>query len=310
MKNGETETMAGSAIGSDWSELIQECLINIFSRLTLEQRWRGPMLVCKSWLSACKEPSLNTAFDLDYRFNSIRESSDWWIPDFEMKIDSMLRSVVDWSGAFITEIRTRHCSDHSVNLVAERCPNLLVLSIRSCPNVTDASMFQIAFKCTKLREIDISYCYKISREALVMIGRNCPNLKVLKRNLLNWLDPSQIVGIVPDEYLNAFPQDGDEEAAAIAEFMPNLNRLELRFSTLTRKGLSSICEACLNIEYFDLAGCANLASREIANAASSLKNLKDMKKSNYYIPRSVMHTERYGHWRLFDERFQNDVIRI
>ncbi|XP_065850885.1 F-box protein SKIP1-like [Euphorbia lathyris] len=310
MKNDEIETMAGSGLCSDWSELIQECLINIFSRLTLEQRWRGPMLVCKSWLSACKEPSLNTAFDLDYRFNSRIESSRWWIPDFEMKMDCMLRSVVDWSDASLTEIRTRHCSDSSVNFVAERCPNLLVLSIRSCPNVTDASMFQIAVRCTKLREIDISYCYEISRESLVMIGRNCPNLKVLKRNFLNWLDPSQLVGIIPDEYMNACPENGDEEAAAIAEFMPNLNHLELRFSKLTGKGLFTICEACLNIEFFDLSGCANLASRDIANAASSLKNLKQMKKSNFYVPRSVMHTERYGHWRLYDERFQTDVFRI
>ncbi|WCJ30125.1 SKP1 interacting partner 1 [Euphorbia peplus] len=300
----------GPNSGSNWSELTEECLINIFSRLTFEHRWRGPMFVCKSWLSACKDPSLNSIFDLDARFNSITESSRWWIPDFETKIDSMLLSVVDWSAGSLTDIRTRHCSDRSINIVAERCPNLLNLSIRSCPNVTDASMLQIAFKCTKLREIDISYCYEISHESLVMIGRNCPNLEVLKRNFMNWLDPSQHVGIVPNEYLNACPQDGDEEAAAIAGLMPNLNHLELRFSKLTGKGLSTICESCLKIEYLDLSGCANLTSRDIANATSGLKSLKEIKRPNYYIPRSVLHTERYGHWRLYDERFQTDVFRI
>ncbi|MCI47141.1 F-box protein SKIP1-like, partial [Trifolium medium] len=85
--------------------------------------------------------------------------------------------------------------------------------MRSCPRVTDDSISKIAVGCPKLRELDISYCYEITHESLVLIGRNCTNLKVLKRNLMNWLDPSQHVGIVPADYLNACPQDGDAEAA-------------------------------------------------------------------------------------------------
>ncbi|KDP38696.1 hypothetical protein JCGZ_04049 [Jatropha curcas] len=307
----DTETGTETELlGRDWSELTHECLINIIARLTLEHRWRGPMLVCKSWLNACKDCSLNSTFDLDALFDSSTELSRWWIPEFERKMDSMLRSVVAWSDGSLTEIRTRHCSDRALCFVAERCPNLEVLSIKSCPNVTDASMAKVAFKCTKLKEVDISYCYEISHESLVMIGRNCPNLKVLKRNFMNWLDPSQHMGIVPDGYLNACPQDGDSEAAAIAKSMPQLEHLELRFSKLSSKGLASICEACLNLEYLDLCGCANLTSRDIINATSGLKNLKEIKKPNFYIPRSVFHTERYGHWRLYDERFQTDVFRI
>lgn len=161
-----------------------------------------------------------------------------------------------------------------------------------------------------LKELDISYCYEISHESLVLIGTNCPNLKFLKRNLMNWLDPSQHVGIVPDEYLDACPQDGDAEAAAIGKSMPHLEHLELRFSKLSAKGLVSISEGCLNLKYLDLFGCANLTGRDIANASSNLKNLKEIKRPNFYIPRSVFHTERYGHWRLYDERFQTDVFRI
>lgn len=191
-----------------------------------------------------------------------------------------------------------------------RCPNLEVLSIRSCPRVTDDSISRIAFGCPNLRELDISYCYEITHESLMLIGKNCPNLKVLKRNLMNWLDPSQHAGIVPVDYLNACPQDGDSEAAAIANSMPNLEWLEIRFSKLSAKGLNLICQGCPNIELLDLSGCANLSSRDIANASSSLSHLKDIKKPNFYIPRSVFHAERYGHWRLYDERFQTDVFRI
>lgn len=127
---------------------------------------------------------------------------------------------------------------------------------------------------------------------------------------MNWLDPSQHTGIVPKEYLNAIPQDGDSEAAVIGKFMPHLLCLELRFSKLSAKGLVLISEGCLDLEYLDLSGCANVTSREIVNATANLKSLKDIKKPNFYIPRSVFHTERYGHWRLYDERFQTDVFRI
>ncbi|XP_020231295.1 F-box protein SKIP1 [Cajanus cajan] len=295
---------------SDWGELTRECLINILSRLSVRDRWRGTMLVCKSWFSAFKEPSLHSVFDLDSQFDSLPELTRWWTLEFEAKIDCMLLSVVEWAQSSLTQIRIRHCSDRSLALVAQRCPNLEVLSIRSCPRVTDDSISRIALSCPKLRELDISYCYEITHESLVLIGKNCPNLKVLKRNLMNWLDPSQHQGIVPDEYLNACPQDGESEAAAIADSMPGLEWLEIRFSKLSAKGINTICEGCPNLEFLDLSGCANLTSRDIVSASSSLVHLKEIKKPNFYIPRSVFHTERYGHWRLYDERFQTDIFRI
>ena len=190
-----------------------------------------------------------------------------------------------------------------------RCPNLEVLSIKSCANVTDRSMAKIALGCQKLQEVDISYCHEISNVSLSLIGKHCPNIKTLKRNFFNTLDPSQQKGIVPDSYLSACPQDVDSEAVAIAKFMPNLEHLELCFSKLSAKALTLICKGCPNLKYLDLFGCVNLTSRDIVNATSSLENL-EIRKPNFYIPRSVFHTERYGHWRLYDERFQTDIFRI
>ncbi|KAJ0090845.1 hypothetical protein Patl1_14569 [Pistacia atlantica] len=308
MSNQE-ENETDSAPSSNWAELTHVCLLNILSRLTLTQRWTGPMFVCRSWFSACKDPVFHSAFDLETHFESLAESPRWWTPEFERRIDSMLRSVIEWSEGSLVEIKTRHCSDRALSFAAERCPNLEVLSIKSCPNVTDNSLTRIAFRCSKLRELDISYCYEVSHQSLAIIGRNCQNLKVLKRNLMNW-DASQHEGIVPKEYLNACPQDGDSEASAIARFMPNLEHLELRFSKLSARGLCLICEGCLNMECLDLSGCINFTSRDIVNTTSNLKNLKQIIKPNFYIPRSVFHTDRYGHWRLYDERFQTDIFRI
>ncbi|XP_042495940.1 F-box protein SKIP1 [Macadamia integrifolia] len=305
-RGGECETKSDS----DWAELTHECLTNILSRLSLEDRWRGTMLVCKSWFRVCKDPCFFSTFDLESQFQSVPESPLWWSPEFERKIDAMLLSIVNWSAAHLKEIRVRHCSERSLAFVAERCPNLEVLSIKSCPNVTNTSLFKIASGCPLLKELDISYCYEVSYESLEMIGKKCLNLKVFKRNFMNWLDPSQHRGVVSDEYLNACPQDGDVEAAAIVKFMPHLEHLELRFSKLSASGLGTISKGCPNLEYLDLFGCANLTSRDMANASANLKNLKRIVKPNFYIPRSVFHTERYDHWRLYDERFQTDIFRI
>ncbi|XP_058067698.1 F-box protein SKIP1-like [Magnolia sinica] len=294
----------------DWADLTHVCLINVLSRVGHEDRWKGPMLVCRSWLHASKDPSLFSTFDLEPRFQSTtsEDSPLWWRPDFEAKIDGMLRSAVDWSEGRIEEIRVRHCSDRSLAFAAERSPNLQVLSIKSCPNVTDTSIAKIASRCCMLRELDISYCYEISYKSLELIGRGCPNLKVLKRNLMNWLDPSQHSGIVPSAYLNALPQDGDREASVIAEHMCNLEHLELKFSKMSDKGLALISDGCGSLEHLDLFGCANLRSQAMEHAFAKLKNLKKLVRPNFFIPRSSFNAERYGHWRLYDERFQTGAF--
>ncbi|KAM5548231.1 F-box protein SKIP1 [Rosa sericea] len=294
---------------SDWAGLTHECLANILARLPLEHRWRA-MLLCKSWLLACKDPHLNSRFVIEPEPMPEYGSAQWWAPELGRRVDSILRSVAEWSEGSLREIRTRNCSNESLHFVAQRCPNLEVLSIKCCPNVTDASITDIAFRCTVIKELDISYCHEISHESLVLIGKNCPNLTIVKRNALNMLDPSEHAGIVPEEYLKTCPQDGNLEADAIGKCMPNLKHLELRFSKVTAKGLGLISAGCLKLEYLDVFGCVNLNSRDIDKATSELKNLKEIKRPNFYIPRSVFHTERYGHWRLYDERFQTDIFRI
>lgn len=63
-KSEGKKEVIGSGLGRDWSELNREYLIDILSRLSLEERWSGPMLVCKPWMYACDDPSLNSVFDL------------------------------------------------------------------------------------------------------------------------------------------------------------------------------------------------------------------------------------------------------
>jgi len=86
---------------------------------------------------------------------------------------------------------------------------------------------------------------------------------------LNWLDPTQYIGIVPDDYLNACPQDGDSEAAAIANSFLHPKLLEIKFSKWLKDSIAS----------------------------SYLLELRDIEKPNSYYPKflSFFHGESYGH---------------
>ncbi|KAJ3693347.1 hypothetical protein LUZ60_008827 [Juncus effusus] len=297
-----------------WSDLTTVCLLNIFRRLGLSDRWLVAMRVCKSWLDAAHDSCLWTSLDLEPAFEAAGagrpDAAAWWTPAFQRRVDGMMRSVAEWSDGGLKEVRVRHCSDQALCFLAERSPNLQILSVRSSQSVTDESISKIANSCPNLIELDISNCYEVSYKSIELIGQNCPNLVILRRNLLNWLDPSQHRGVVPESYLRNLPQDGDCEASSIARFMPNLKHLELRFSKLSGTGLKEIAESCNSLEFLDLAGCANLTNRGIEQVRANLKSIKTIIKPNFFMPRSAFNAERYGHWQLYDERFQTNVFQI
>ncbi|KAG2243841.1 hypothetical protein Bca52824_094308 [Brassica carinata] len=275
--------MGSTTLHPDWTELTRECLIDIFSRLSMGKRWDGPMLVCKKWMNVCQDTSLNAVLDLETEFLSSTDTTIyWWSPEFEEKVDSIIRSVVDQSQGELKELRVRHCTNESLSYVAERCPNLEVLSVKYSPKVTVESMRKIALNCTKLKELDISCSYEISCECMELVGTNCKNLQVLKRNLM---EPSEVKRLrryacVTQQYLSSETL-GNVDAYTIGRHMPQLKHLELRDTTLTDKALAHLCKRCSNLEYLDLVGCSYLTSVGIANGTSSLKNLKEIKKPDF-----------------------------
>ncbi|KAG2266856.1 hypothetical protein Bca52824_073935 [Brassica carinata] len=179
-KSEGKKEVIGSGLGRDWSELNREYLIDILSRLSLEERWSGPMLVCKPWMYACDDPSLNSVFDLYTWFERSRISNLWYSYEKPgVTLDSFLRCVVDRSQGGLKEIRVRHCSDQSLLYAAESCPKLEVIWIKNCLDVTDVSMAKIASNCLKLRELDISNSIEISKKALKMVEGSCKNVKII-----------------------------------------------------------------------------------------------------------------------------------
>ncbi|KAI5400982.1 hypothetical protein KIW84_065718 [Lathyrus oleraceus] len=125
---------------AEWAELTRDCLTNILSRLSAKDQWLGAMLVCKSWFSAFKEPSLHSVFNLQPYFDLSRKSTLLSTRKFKSKIDSMLQPVVQSTHIFLTQICIQRCSDRSLDLVGQReldisnCFNLKVLK-RNMTNI-------------------------------------------------------------------------------------------------------------------------------------------------------------------------------
>lgn len=121
---GEEKEEAAAEESRDWSEMTPVCLANVFRRITLEDRWKGAMLVCRAWLDAARDPSLFQSFDLEPAFDAASsgrpDDATWWTPAFRRRVDSMLRSAAHCAAGSLREIRVRHCSDDALFFSAER----------------------------------------------------------------------------------------------------------------------------------------------------------------------------------------------
>ncbi|KAG1327529.1 putative F-box/LRR-repeat protein 19 [Cocos nucifera] len=121
---GEEKKEAEAEEIRDWSELTPVCLANVFRRLTLEDRWKGAMLVCRAWLDAACDSSLFESFDLEPAFDATGsgrpDDAAWWTPAFCRRVDSMLRFAIHCATGALWEIRVRHCSDDALSFSAER----------------------------------------------------------------------------------------------------------------------------------------------------------------------------------------------
>ncbi|GJN09767.1 hypothetical protein PR202_ga27801 [Eleusine coracana subsp. coracana] len=99
------------------------CLAEVFSRLALEDLWRGAMACCRSWWDATRShPELFAVLDLEPGFESVvgGEAAAWWTPAFQRRVDAMLRAAAELAAGDLREVRVRHCSDALV-FAAVRC---------------------------------------------------------------------------------------------------------------------------------------------------------------------------------------------
>ncbi|CAM6100711.1 unnamed protein product [Calypogeia fissa] len=291
-----------------WEDLTKEALVEVFTRVDFEDKYRNVALVCKAWRRAVMEAACWVEVDIDSSFEKRKETAIWWTTEFETRMESMIMTVVDWGSSHLRQLRTRHCSDKALQCIAQRCPNLRLLHIQMSQNVTNESMTRLASICPKLESVDLSECRSVSAETLSKLGEHCKGLTELKRNMREIDGNCRMRSFgIPQRILQLVPM-GDQEANVISKCMPQLKRLEMRNSTVHDQCLLLLAENCTELEFLDLCGCSYLTGRGLDEAQQKLPPLILFKKP--ILPERNLQFERYGHWQLFDNRFSHQYLEF
>ncbi|KAG6555460.1 hypothetical protein Mapa_002691 [Marchantia paleacea] len=245
-----------------WAALNGEVLVEIFDLLSFEERVTILPLVCKDWREASLYPASWRNVDMipwiTWKANSV------CIGAGEVNMDRLVRFVVDRSCGKLRKLRTRFCTNETVDYLAEKCPQLTVLSIRDSIMINDESAVRLAERCTRIEELDLSDCYNMSAKSIEVFGKKCPQLIGFARNMIN-------MNLYEDS-----PPRGDEEASAIAMYMVNLKHLELkRMSTLTGVGLMHIASSCKHLENLNISCCSDLSPAILDKLPALCPKLKD-----------------------------------
>ncbi|VVB07874.1 unnamed protein product [Arabis nemorensis] len=104
--------------------------------------------------------------------------------------------------------------------------------------VTDSLLTYIADRSSKLRSLSLVISSLLTDEGFVTAVAKLPLLEELK--------------------LEPYERDGDDDALAIAESMPQLRHLQLIWNKLTDTGLKAILDKCPHLEHLDLRKCSKI----------------------------------------------------
>lgn len=293
-----------------WADLTYEAMVEILKRVGFEDLYVTVPLVCKAWRAASLDRACWERVHMEGCFNMRPETAAWWQPSFEKKMDYMVTLAVKRSCGTLRELSTRHCSNSALSHLASRCSSVRYVSVVSSCGITDLSICHIAKFCPQLEVLDVSECQNLTSYSLEQIGLNCKSLTVLKRNrFIGDYDPGRKSLLPPEYSRTTSPANADAEVHVFSKLMPNLKHLELRYSKLSDQGLLSLVDGCTNLEHLDLIGCLNLTRRALDAAGEKLPNLKVFLKSTAPV-RNHLDIARYGHWQLYDERFQSGFFQF
>lgn len=217
-----------------WDELIPDTLGQIFRRLPLDEILNVVPRVCKSWANAVRGPYCWQEIDIE----------DWSRYRRSESLDRMLLLLISRSHGSLRKLCVYGLSTHSgLDLIAENAKSLQNLRLPRS-EISDPMVEQVARRLSGLTFLDLSYCTKIGAQALEAVGRNCKFLTHLQRNMHPW------------DVIDRTSQD--DEAFAIAAFMPKLRHLELAYLMITIEGVVRIVTNCRELELLDMRGCWNV----------------------------------------------------
>ncbi|KAI3764228.1 hypothetical protein L2E82_14233 [Cichorium intybus] len=235
--SGEENSTAAEDTCRRWEELNPEILALIFVRIPADEMVRNVPLVCKPWMEAVAGP---------YCWRDI-DVAEWCRRRNEVRaVDLAVRKLVSRSKCTFQRLSTYRLGNPGFIFVANRARCLTVLEM-PMSDVTDDTVLNHVKSLPNLRVLDISDCLNITAKGLEAFGNQCKSLVSLKRNN-PWVILTKSSPLLID----------DSEPYIIANSMSNLQHLELCFGCFGDAGLSEILTKCKSLTHLDIQGSWNV----------------------------------------------------
>ncbi|KAJ3685576.1 hypothetical protein LUZ61_014740 [Rhynchospora tenuis] len=242
----------------DWAELQTDALMVIFRKLGMHEVLLRVSKVCSSWRKSAKDDSLLwRRIDMGMPFSTFQ-----YISKFKGRIDmaigydrtcieedamiaigtEMSKVAVNWGGDCVEQLLIGPAVDYFniLDYVADRARNLKSLSLIGI-FLDVESVANALGRLKQLEEIRIDRCSAPSGMMMKVIGTACPQLKRLKLIFPTleeeiWIQLGIPKPMLQLEFLQlVFTFITTEELMKILERCPNLERLDLRGSTVEVK---------------------------------------------------------------------------
>ncbi|KAG1348021.1 F-box/LRR-repeat protein [Cocos nucifera] len=244
--------------GRRWEDLAMDCLVNVFSRLNLEDLTLGVPFVCKSWHKASLDPqcwkilnfraldlmpwgNFSKRFAQEYRIKSFSFSSFMKLATARSR-----RSAIDLSlpsTAFIASLP-------DLIYASNECPRVKLLALPDILQPYEKHIPEILGRWKELEFLDMGLKPLSFVPILEQISLKCKSFVGL-----------QMYGCLYRE-----------DALAIVTHLPKLKYLAMKGSYLSKQELLVILDGCRELEELDVTRCRGFdVDDEILRKASGIK---------------------------------------
>ncbi|XP_078152740.1 uncharacterized protein LOC144547926 [Carex rostrata] len=159
--------------------------------------------------------------------------------------DLGIGKIISSSGESLLSIKLLDCfnvTDVTAFAVAKSCPNLEILVLGGCCDITDQSLNAIVYSCGKnLRSLRLDGCEKLTDLSLKSVISNCENLVALD--------------------IGSCDKVTDETFWTLTEnqFDSKLRVMKATHVGFTESGVRIISKFCKDMEYVDLRSCSDVS---------------------------------------------------
>lgn len=204
--------------------LHDECLFEVFRRLSGDQERMACASVSKRWLTLlsnisrgelCTEKTSepeDLVSESEGHLTRVLEGKK--ATDIRLAAISVGAAARGGLGKLVIRGNNsaRGITDSGLRAIARGCPSLQALSLSNVPSVGNEGLSEIGSGCQQLEKLELHQCHGISDKGLVALAKGCPKLT--------------------DLTLESCSKIGNESLQALALHCPNLTSISIRYCPL------------------------------------------------------------------------------